>query len=86
MVKMGIPQGSTLGPLLVLLFISDLLLASLFKTTLFVDDTMLSISLTSMTKLELKTNLELSKVENWLRHNKLSLNLSKTNYLLIQNK
>ena len=39
-----------------------------------------------MTNLELKTNLELSKVENWLRHNKLSLNLSKTNYLIIQNK
>ena len=85
-VKMGILQGSTLGPLLVLLFISDLPLASSFKTTLFVDDAMLSISSTSMTNSELKTNLELSKVENWSRHNKLSLNLSKTNYLLIQNK
>ena len=39
-----------------------------------------------MTNLELKPNLELSKEENWLRHNNLSLNLSKTNYLLIQNK
>ena len=85
-VKMGIPQGSTLGPLFFLLFINDLPLASSFKTTLFADDAMLSISSTSMTNLELKTNLELSKVENWLRHNKLSLNLSKTNYLLIQNK
>ena len=47
---------------------------------------MLSISLTSMTILKQKTNLKLSKVENWLRHNKLSLNLSKTNCLLIQHK
>ena len=35
---------------------------------------------------EKKNNFELSQVENWLRHNKLSLNLSKTNYLPIQNK
>ena len=74
-VKMEIPQGSTLGPFRFLLFINDLPLASSFKMTLFADDAMLSISSTSMTNLEQKT-----KVENWLRHNKLSLNLSKTNY------
>ena len=39
-----------------------------------------------MTNLKQKNNLELSKVENWSRHYNLSLNLSKTNYLLIQNK
>ena len=39
---------------------------------------MLSISSTSMTILEQKTNLELSKLKNWLRNNKLTLNLSKT--------
>ena len=81
MVKMGIPQESTLGPLLFLLFIKDLPLASSFKTTLFADDAMLSISSTSMTILEQKTNLKLSKVEKWLRHNKLSLNLSKQRLL-----
>ena len=51
-IKMGIPQGCTLGPLLFLSFISDLTLASSFKTTLFADDAMLSTSSTSMINLE----------------------------------
>jgi len=36
----GVPQGSTLGPLL--LYVDDLPLVSNFKTILFADDTVLS--------------------------------------------
>ena len=61
--KNGNSTISTLRPLLFLLFINDLPLASSFKTTLFVDDAMLSISSTSMTNLKRKPTLNFSKLK-----------------------
>jgi len=85
-IQMGIPQESTLGPFLFLIFMNDLPLASSFKTTLFVDDPMLTLCSTNLINLERTANLELTKIQNWLKFNKLSLNVTKTTYLLIKNK
>ena len=81
----GVPQGSCLGPLLFLLYINDLPLASEFDTTLYADDTALMISDRDLNSLKYKANNELKKVDFWLRMNKLSLNYSKTNYIIYNN-
>ena len=64
------------------MYVNDLPLVSNFKTILFADDTVLSLSANSMHKLTTKINQELESVDNWLKYNKLSLNYSKTQYML----
>jgi hypothetical protein len=81
-VKCGVPQGSILGPLLFLIYVNDI---SHTSTTLqflmFADDTNLFMSSKSLGELVDKLNIELQKVNNWFKANKLSLNLNKTNYI-----
>ena len=84
-VTCGVPQGSALGPLLFLLYVNDLPSSSNFKATLFADDTLLQLSDCNIKKLEKRVNNELNKINVWLRNNKISLNISKTNYVLIDN-
>jgi len=54
--------------------------------TLFADDTVLSISGSNSTELQNVLNTELGKVDEWLRFNKLSLNYSKTPYMIVSRK
>ena len=63
--------------------VNDLPKCSEFTTTLFADDTYLTLSDESLTNLENSANEQLTNIDIWLRSNKLSLNYSKTTYLLI---
>ena len=83
LVKCGVPQGSTLGPLLFIIYVNDLPNISKFRTTLFADDTCLTMSHISTLKLEQDINSEMTKVADWFSVNKLSLNYKKTELLVV---
>ena len=78
----GVPQGSTLGPLLFLIYINDLPHATQLNVLSFADDTTVYSSNHSTCNLFTHTNTELSKINEWFKANKLSLNSTKTNYML----
>ena len=82
-IENGVPQDSSLGLLLFLLYITDLPLASQFDAILFADDTFLAMSDNNPSKLQNRVNTELRKIDFWMKKNKLQLNYSKTHYLLL---
>ena len=87
LIKCGVPQGSILGPLLFLLFINDLPhCLSKTKPRLFADDTNLTASANSVTDLEAAVNSDLENLRKWLIANKLSLNVAKTEFIIIGSK
>ena len=85
--KCGVPQGSTLGPLLFLLYINDMPNSStklMFR--IFADDTNLFYAAKTAKELETVMNKELQNVLQYCIVNKLSVNFEKTNFMIITSK
>ena len=72
--NIGVPQGSTLGPLFFLLYINDIVNCSnLLKFILFADDTTILYKSPNINYLSNTLSSEINKVITWFAANKLAI-------------
>ena len=78
------PYWAILGPLLLIIYINDLCnVSKLFRMNIYADDTTLYSTLDVFSdNIVKKLNLELTKVADWLKLNKLSINIKNSNFMV----
>ncbi len=79
----GVPQGSILGPLLYLIYVNDIYQSTPEKILSFADDTSVYMSHSDISTLFMNANQSINNVFNWFCANRLSLNPTKTKYIVI---
>ena len=85
-IKYGVPQGSSLGPLLFLIYVGDLRNAVACTPRLFADDTCLIFKASNPFIFQGIINKESKNLNMWCCANKLTVNPSKSNVLVISPK
>ena len=83
----GVPQGSILGPLFFLIYINDLPnCLDISCAKMFADDTNITVPGCTFAELEQASNSELTNLYSWLKANKLSLNIAKTEFMVVSSR
>ena len=86
-IECGVPQGSTLGPLLFVIYINDLAeCLEECNVSLYADDTCIYTEHRNAKSAVDTLNKELSVINHWLKVNKLVLNTNKCEFLLLGTK
>ena len=82
--RCGVPQGSILGPLLFLIYINDLTTIADYATVrMYADDTNMTFTACSIPELQHDMNIDLQFLQNWQIANRLTLNVLKTEFMLV---
>jgi hypothetical protein len=83
-IKCGVPQGSILGPLLYLIYVNDIPCSTHSNILSFADDTSLYLRNSNLTELFREANVSMNSLYEWFCANQLSLNATKTKYIIIR--
>ena len=84
-IRCGVPQGSVLGPLLFIIYVNDMHKAVKYSIIHhFADDTNLLFSSKKHKEITKKLNRDLQLLFDWLCANRLSLNVSKTEFIVFR--
>lgn len=83
-VTCGVPQGSIIGPLLFLIYVNDMVDSVKYgKVKIFADDTNMFYTDKDIHSIIPKIEEDLSALNDWLKVNKLCLNVKKCNFMII---
>ena len=84
-ISQGVPQGSILGPLLFLIYISDMPHSIAHGTTIsYADDTTILVNNKCFEDLYIQAHENMSSLVSYLDANKLEINIKKTKYILFR--
>jgi hypothetical protein len=85
--NIGVPQGSVLGPILFMIYVNDLSQhVHLGTANLYADDTLIYCTGTTVSEVNSKLQKCVNEVFNWYEGNRLVLNASKSNTMLVASK